>query len=276
MAKTFEILKAFNERLEKGKNERLAKEKDLKKRISGYEKTIDGLMAKLEKINKQVKENRAEYRKLLDAEIEERNKLTAENDELKRRHERGELTLSEFMAQMKSSAQIEKTARARIAEKLKTARIAARDVAVKQKEILKDIEMTQNKIGVHVKEFWRRYVELLNREKEGLEKYLSFGYGGGSRHQHETNYLISTGYGYDAANLKPQSWDELEFLVIEGLIQEKHFNEFDKMIQKLRSAGLDFEKHKLAINYRSGKAGYFKEGIEYRIFDKNNPGVIIG
>jgi len=274
--KTYEILDKFKARMKAAEDEFIAKEKELKKRLAEYEPRIDTLNEKLEAVNIQIGENRAGYMGLLKEEIDGRRELEAENLKLKEEHKKGEIALSEFMARSRTDAEIERISRSKIAAKIQIARDASRNVSIMRLEILKDIEYLSGKIALITQEFWRKYTELLSREKANLEKFFSFGFMGGHPHQHETNLRISTGLGLDAKNYDIQSWPDLEAIVCDGMIQPKHFSDFDRMILDLRSKCLDFEKHKLSLTYFSGTAGGHPEGFTWNVYDKIRPGMIIG
>jgi hypothetical protein len=262
--KVFDVLDEFNARMAKAQKNRKEKEKTLKKRVAEFEGRIVDSQKKLDQINIQIEGNEKEYRDLLKAEIDEKAKLEEGNALLKKEHKKGKITLNQFMAQKISAAKIETLARSKIAGKVREARLAVRDIAVERLKILADIEYCSNKISIIIKEFWREHLELLNREKEGLEKYQSFI---GSSSRWETDYQIAQGGVVNAKIFNVKSWEELEMLPITGLIQPKHFPEFDRMILDLRGH-LDFEKHKLALSYRAGKMHVFPEGFDYAVYDK--------
>jgi len=244
--------------------------------LEGFETRINALQESLAAIDEQMRSNRLEYREILQMEIDERRRLEAGNAVLKESHQKGDIVLSEFMKQSKTDVEIERIARSQIAEKVKIGRMAARDVSIKRLEILKDIEQIQSKMALITRNFWKKYTELLSREKANLEKFFSFGYTGGEPHRAEIDFEISKGVGLNAKNFNIQSWANLEDLPIGGLIQEKHFGEFDRMILDFRAKSLDFERHKLALYYRAGTVGGFPDGFTWNIFDKIRPGVVVG
>jgi len=262
--KVFDVLEGFNARMEKARIIRKEKEKALKKRVAEFEGRIADFQKKLDQINVQIEGNEKEYKDLLKVEIDERVKLEEGNALLKKEHKEGKITLNQFIAQKKSGVKIEQIAREKIAGKVREARLAVRDVAIERLRILADIEYCNNKISIIVKEFWRGHIELLDREKEGFEKYQQFT-GSGSRWEKDFN--IAKGGAVEAKIFKVESWAELEMLPVSGLIQPQHFEDFDRMILDLRGR-LDFEKHKLALSYRAGKMHVFPEGFDYAVYDK--------
>ena len=270
--KVFDVLQQFNARMDAARRERHEKEKALKERVGAREERINTSKKELKKIDKQHEKNMEIYRDLLEEEAAEFARLKSDVEKLKADHQKGKIDLNAFLAQNKKDGELEAIAHKKFVDKIESARIACADVARERLRIAAAIEEENSWIGVEVKEFWRKFVELLDREKQYFEKYLSFGYGvpGNSRE----DYGIAKGGVTSIKNWEPKSWDELKMIVISGLVQQKHFKEFDEMITNLRGAGLDFERQKLVVKYRAGRMAGFPEGFEYNAFDKIRPGIV--
>lgn len=270
--KVFDVLQQFNARMDAARKERHEKEKALKERVGAREEKINMLKKELKKIDKQHEKNKEIYRDLLEEKAAEFARLKSDVEKVKADHQKGRIDLNAFLAQNKKDGELEEIANKKFADKIESARVACADVAREWLRIAAAIEEENSWIGIHVKEFWRKHVELLDREKQHFEKYLSFGYGvpGNSRE----DYGIAKGDVASVKHWEPKSWNELERIVISGLVQQKHFKEFDEMIKNLRGHGLDFDKHKLVINYRAGKMIGFPEGFDYNVFDKIRPGIV--
>jgi hypothetical protein len=270
--KIFETLQNFNDRMAAAAKERQEKEAELKKRVGEREAEIESLKKDFERIAKQDEENRKAYQEILKEKENEISSLMKARDDLKLAHEKGKIGLNEYMAQRQTDSEIIEKVNAKFTERIEIARMAAADVARERLRILADIEKQNSWIGVAVREFWKKFIDLLDKEKRIHEKYASFAYGPGNKIR--TDYSIATGNVTEAAIFEPKSWNELNAIVISGMIQPKHFDQFDKMIIDLRGRGLDFDRHKLTISYRAGIHYAFKAGFDYNLFDKSSQQVI--
>lgn len=264
MAKIFDVLKQFNEKIEVNRKLRAEKEKDLKQRIGEREKKIEALRTALEKINIQIEGNETVLKGIMTDKAAEFDRLIQAREGLKADHKSGKIGLDVFLAQNKKDHEIEAMAHEKFSDKIHVARLAANEVSKEKLRIMAEIEEQNFWISIAVNEFWKKFVEILDRETQSFKKHLSVGGGSGT---HREDFEVSKG-GISGKRWEPKSWDELNEIITSGLIQEKHYGEYDFFMQDLRAAGIDFDSQKIVMSYYPTGNMLSPEGFSVSVYHK--------
>jgi len=262
--KVDDFMKTFDDQIKQGDKIRNDSKKAMQKSVAEREGKIEVLHAALEKLNVQVEDNEGVLARIMEEKAAEFTRLKEDQAQLEADHKSGEIRLDEFLAKKKKDHELESQAHEKFGEKLLLARTAAAEVGKERLRILSETETQQNAIGTHVEGFFRRFTEILGRQKDTFERYRRMG---GHSSAHKENYEMTI-YGIFVKRWEPRSLEEISKIITSGIIRPEHFHQFDEMLQDLRGIPIDFSIHKIVMYYHPNGDLLNEVGLRFSIYNK--------
>jgi predicted nucleic acid-binding Zn-ribbon protein len=251
------------------RKKRRDEEKLLNERLIGYRQNVKDFMAQVEKLEANIKEDRAAYLSKI-ADLDGRTStVAAEQSKIKKKFSAGELTADEYMKIQKPVGEIAREERFGLMEELRPVRTAINEKSKIVLDLYGKIFAANQKMKIILGEFIKKNIDFLDREKSELQKHVQIvatNTPTGNLNDHAIIEAARKGaYWQPIIFDRIESWEQLEKLALNGAIAPDLFDTFDRMVCDLKDKGVDFKTDYIRITYHSTPF----QGLRDRGFDWN-------
>jgi len=245
-------------------------EKQIVGRVAEYEKKIESVRDEIEKLLPHLKADKeaylkqiSEYDKAIELEISNQGKIRAAFHE-------GQLSAGDYQKNYREPAAIERAVRFEFAKKLKPVREAIQKKSARWLDLQGQILEFNSKIRIILEEHLKKNIDFHDLRKRELEKFRSYSVGTnipiGNSDDWRKIQIARRGIHPEPILINVESMEDLEKVVISGVIQPEHFDAMDQIILDIKQdEEVNFKTHYLRLTYFSQITSLGGPGIQYSI-----------